>query len=429
MKKKNFLAYTLLAFGVLIFIYTFYKSEIYFDGLNRKFYKIYFYTSLTFIFLSLVSFYISEKIRTYFSIIFLSFIFSIYIFEIYQNIYLINYKSFIYEKKTGKKFDKRSKYEIFSDLKKRNSDVVVFNNINNSDLITFSGVSNSETINCNENGYFSIYNSDDYGFNNPKYNLEEDEFEYVLLGDSYVHGACVNRPFDIASVLRTISNKNSLNLGVRGTGPLRQYAIIKEYLPKKFKNLVWFYFVNDNEDLIRELKNNFLVNYLNDDNFFQNLKIKQQSIDLLNLKEINKKFLDKTPPTKIDFKNILKLYKTRDLLLNKKKVAQGKVEIPEEYFLIMKKINKIAELNDANFFLVLLPSYSQIKHDKIIDNNLVKFKRRLKSEKINVIDIKKMIFDKKQNPLKLFPFEKPGHYTKEGYAHIGKLIYHLTKNE
>jgi hypothetical protein len=30
-------------------------------------------------------------------------------------------------------------------------------------------------------------------------------------------------------------------------------------LPKKFKNLLWFYYSNDNEDLIRELKDNFLI--------------------------------------------------------------------------------------------------------------------------------------------------------------------------
>ena len=59
------------------------------------------------------------------------------------------------------------------------------------------------------------------------------EFEYVLLGDSFIHGACVNRPYDISSVLSNLSNKTVLNLGYGGNGPLSQYAIMKEYLTKK----------------------------------------------------------------------------------------------------------------------------------------------------------------------------------------------------
>lgn len=425
--KKNFLSYLLLLIGVIIFIYSFYKSEIYFSGLNRQFYKKYFYIAFIFILFSFLSFYISKKTKTYIAIICVSLIISLYTFEIYLNFYQVNYKSFLYEKKTGKKFDKRSKLEFFLDSKK-NSNIIFFNYLNNSDLKTFSGISNYNTIGCNENGYFSSYNSDDYGFNNPKYNLEEDEFEYVLIGDSFVHGDCVNRPFDIASVLRTLSNKNSLNLGIVGTGPLKQYAIIKEYLPKKFKNLLWFYYSNDNEDLTRELKDNFLIKYLNNKNFSQNLKNQQQNIDILNFKEIESKLLNQNPSNKINLINTIKLFKVRNLLFNTFKVHQAKASMPEEYFIMLENIKKIVHQKDANFFLVLLPSYSQIKNDKIIDHDYEEFKKKLIVKKINLIDIKKLIFDKEENPLKFFPFEKPGHYTKEGYNQIGKLIYKLIKN-
>mgnify|MGYP001328757769 CR=1 FL=1 len=427
--KKNFLSYLLLFIGIMIFTYSLYKSEIYFSGLNRKFYQIYFYISLIFILLSLSSFYLSKKIRVYLTITFVSLIISLYAFEIYLNFYQVNYKSSIYKKKTGKKFDNRSKLEFFSYFKKKNSNIVLFNYIENPNLKTFSGISNSKTIGCSENGYFSTYNSDDYGFNNPKYNLEEDNFEYVLIGDSFVHGDCVNRPFDIASILRVLSNKNSLNLGIGGTGPLKQYAIIKEYLPQKFKKLLLFYYVNDNEDLIRELKNDFLIKYLNDENFTQDLKNKQYNIDILNHKEINLKFANKNSSKKINLKNTIKLFKTRNLLFNKANVRQVKASMPEEYFAILKKIKKIVELNNASFYLVILPSYSQIKQGKIINQNFEKFKKKLISEEINVIDVQKLIFDVNENPLKFFPFEKPGHYNKEAYSQIGKLIYKLTKNE
>ena len=69
-------------------------------------------------------------------------------------------------------------------------------------LFPLSGQSNSETILCNENGYYSIYQSDRYGFNNPNEEWDKKEIEYLLVGDSFTHGACVNRPNDIGSQLR-----------------------------------------------------------------------------------------------------------------------------------------------------------------------------------------------------------------------------------
>jgi hypothetical protein len=69
------------------------------------------------------------------------------------------------------------------------------------------GISYAETIHCNENGYYSIYQSDRYGFNNPDTEWDSEEIEYLLVGDSFTHGRCVNRPNDIASVLRQYSKK------------------------------------------------------------------------------------------------------------------------------------------------------------------------------------------------------------------------------
>ena len=67
-------------------------------------------------------------------------------------------------------------------------------------ILPFSGISNARTIYCNENGYYSIYKSDRFGFNNPDEEWDKKEIEYLLIGDSFTHGACVNRPNDITSV-------------------------------------------------------------------------------------------------------------------------------------------------------------------------------------------------------------------------------------
>ena len=45
--------------------------------------------------------------------------------------------------------------------------------------------------------------------------MDQKNFEFLLVGDSHTHGACVNRPDDIASVLRTLTNKSVLNLDIQ----------------------------------------------------------------------------------------------------------------------------------------------------------------------------------------------------------------------
>ena len=47
---------------------------------------------------------------------------------------------------------------------------------------------------------------------------------------------------------------------------------------------------------------------------------------------------------------------------------------------------------------------------------------------ITFIDIYSELFEKEENPLKLFPFEQLGHYTIEGYEKISKVIYKFTKD-
>ena len=79
--------------------------------------------------------------------------------------------------------------------------------------------------------------------------MDNENIEYILVGDSFTMGQCVNRPNDIASVLRKLSKSSVLNLGYGGNGPLLQYATLREYLnPKKY--VLWLFFEgNDILDL------------------------------------------------------------------------------------------------------------------------------------------------------------------------------------
>ena len=161
-------------------------------------------------------FFSNKKVKNYLIISFLSIIVSLYLFEGYLNLNkdnrkkILKKKEYLYKKETGKKYDTRNRIDIYYDKKKKNKNIqIAFSvtylikesknfNTDRYELFPLSGISNSETIHCNENGYYSVYESDRFGFNNPNNEWEKKEIEYLLVGDSFILGACVNRPNDIA---------------------------------------------------------------------------------------------------------------------------------------------------------------------------------------------------------------------------------------
>jgi hypothetical protein len=126
----------------------------------------------------------------------------------------------VYAKKNNIKYDKRTKKEIFILKKKINQKVAVpvsgmdYLNIKadykTKDII-LSGVSFSENVFCNESGYWTFYFSDRYGFNNPDFVWKNKSDSIVMIGDSNVHGGCVERKNSIAGQLRINQKKNVIN--------------------------------------------------------------------------------------------------------------------------------------------------------------------------------------------------------------------------
>ena len=240
-----------LTISILLLVYIFYRSEIHWNGAIRDIYFIYYLISGSLILFSIITFYLNDEVKTYLIITLTSFVFVIYLFEAYLIFKVqvdvrslkLNEKIILYKQHAGKDYDTRTKFEIYNDLKKEDENITVSvipsHYIGGQNkILPLSGVSNSKTIHCNENGYYSIYLSDRYGFNNPDSEWDEQEIEYLLVGDSFTHGACVNRPNDIASVLRTLSKKSVLNLGYDGDGPLIEYVALREYLRPNVKSIL-----------------------------------------------------------------------------------------------------------------------------------------------------------------------------------------------
>ena len=66
-----------------LFIYVFFKSQIYWNGEKNSYYQIYFIISLILIIFSILTFYLNQKTKEYVIIILVSALTALYLFEIY----------------------------------------------------------------------------------------------------------------------------------------------------------------------------------------------------------------------------------------------------------------------------------------------------------------------------------------------------------
>ena len=176
-----------------------------------------------------------------------------------------------------------SPFEYFSKSKNLNIFPVVSpsNSLlkKNNKLFPLAGISNKETIFCNESDKIEYYFSDRYGFNNNDF-VWDKKIEILLIGDSFTQGVCVNRKNNISSVISNKLNKNVLNLGYGGNGPLIEYATLKEYGSQYKPKVIWLYFEgNDLEELFDEINNPILRKYYNK-NFSQNCYLDKKKLTI-----------------------------------------------------------------------------------------------------------------------------------------------------
>lgn len=432
-------------FCTLLLLHILYKSEIHWQGSQRDHYIFNFFLIILLVLISFIGLW-NKKLNDYIFVTFLSFILSLYLFESYLS--FVTSKSrininqgeglqFYFKKKDIKnfeeiEFDTRTKMQVYKDLKRKNKNVAVAvtpreYSLNEEKIFALSGISNTDTIYCNENGYYSIYKSDRFGFNNPDKEWDADRLEFLLVGDSFIHGACVNRPNDITSVLRSSSKKSAINLGGGGNSALRSYASIREYLGNNVKNVLFFYYEgNDLFELTWSLKNKILLKYLSDKKFSQNLKSKQQLIDTA-VKSIIQRKLNENR-----FLNFIKLYKTRAFLegiTNSSNIENINKITFDQYKKILFLTKQLVSNKKSNLYFVYLPDFYRYKYDDYNNDNYFKIREIVKSLDIPFIDIHEEVFKKSENSKKFYPFELYGHYNEEGYKVIGQYINQYIANK
>ena len=422
---KNISTYYLL-FSIIIFLIFTYKVLNNFESINYN--LKYLIIAVIMIMFSLLSFFIVKKIKIYINIILLSTIATLYAFELY-----LSYKKII--------SNRLSKITVIEEHKKKIDDEVVTvippskQLKDNQKLFALSGISNTETVYCNEHGFYPIYKSDRYGFNNLDNLWDKKKIDYVLVGDSMVHGACVENHSNISGNLTQISNKNVLNLGMSGNSFLINYATLVEYVEKKKTERVIMFFTeeNDLEGLNFEIENNILRKYFEDDNYSQNLKQKQSQLDKY-LRGIFDKAFEQE---KINYKSnkirewsyIFKLYKLRSLTIDR--IVEEEVSAPNTFQLfekIVKKIKFHLKKKDIKFYVVYLPTYPNLKNPDHISVKYEKVMDILKRNEIETIDIYSNIIRGNENPKNIFALNGDGHFNRRGYRLISEIVYRKIKD-
>jgi hypothetical protein len=448
-KFTRLLAWLFTFASTLILAYIFYRSEIVFDGRNIESFKYaYIFASINLFFWLFSLLKLTDEARSNVMLITTSTIFIIFLLEFALSILEINNKfpnRAGIAKKLGIEFDDRSKIEIINDLKHEGVDAYphfdsIINMVDQGGLYSdelgyifpLTGVSKKTTVLCNEGGKYSIYESDRYGFNNQDSDWNQENIDWLIVGDSFAHGACVERENNIAGQLMKLNGEKIINLGNSGNGPLIELASLKEYTKViNPKNVLWvFYEGNDlRKDLPREKSIPILMNYL-DPSFSQDLVEKQKIIDKLIKDYISDQ--EKNIPTEVDkkstrafnFKSFILLSEIRKILgingLYIKPLYLEKNNIDPVFYDILKEARDYTISIGAQLYFVYIPMQTLETNKQVIDI--------AKDLDIPVIDIYEKVIETNSDRLNLYPLQMlDNHYNEKGYAHVARAIVSSVK--
>jgi len=169
--------------------------------------------------------------------------------------------------------------------------------INGRHVIPLANVRNRVVVHCNEGGRFTVFQTDERGYNNPP-GLWTQPVDIAGIGDSFVQGACVDSSETLLAGVRR-SVPRTLAVALDDFGPLSMLGALKEYLPAtRPQHVFWFYFEwNDLRDLSRELAVDILREYMSGP-AAQQLEANAAAIDTALLAFIDRELAAYTGPRK-----------------------------------------------------------------------------------------------------------------------------------
>ena len=315
------------------------------------------------------------------------------------------------------------------------------------DILPLSGYENAKILLClDENNNPVYFNSDINGFNNN----ESDKKNILLIGDSYVQGMCVNNKNNLNEQFKKF-NLNTSSLGVGGNGPLLEFATFKEYkLDFNLKSIVLFITPdNDFYDLSNEKNNKILKNYLNDNNFKQNLSTEQnrkRKIEILDGyfgNKTNRLWNDFFTVYHFNLKQVGNLIEDlfKNNLSSDEYLYLQSQEIDELFIKILDRFVEETKKDNINFYIVfnsvtpdiLYPkTLDQKKLNKLVNNKVILIKSHLKKQNVNFFDFNNYLITNysEKNISEIFKNinNRWDHYTNKGFSILTEKTVALIKN-
>ncbi len=355
--------------------------------------------------------------------------------------------------------DYRSGFEAFNDEVKKFPKLVrtisPFHHVNKlgidiekNKILPLAGISNRQTMYCNENGYYTFFKSDRYGFRNPDNDENWNEsIDYLIIGDSYAFGACLNNEDTFLAQISKNTQKKLLNLSYSANGPLLEFSTIQEYFNYVQKNnlnypskIVLIYAEqNDLWDLQKELKISILKDYLNK-NKIQNIFEKQEKIDLLLLDFFEAYYETEKAKYKNNFfndlKNFIKLQKLRvtfivrnanlkNRLIIQRQTEKGVIseKMLSDYDYTVSKLSNYLKNFDTELIFVYMPTYLRYLDPKTSEfYKKEKILKIIKKYNLEIIDLDEELVLIEEDPFSLFPFGNEGHFNELGSIKASKII-------
>jgi hypothetical protein len=307
-------------------------------------------------------------------------------------------------------------------------------------IMPLTGISARPTVsNGKDYGFYPLIESDEHGFNNAKGMYRPSELDMALIGSCREEYLGMHDPYkeNMGAVLRKSGHK-AINLSKAGADPLMKFAALKEYTePLRPRATLLFYHP---DDALFQFKGHesyvgkdgavivpILRRYFDEENFSQNLILRQHEIDSL-LSEVLRKRLEEADQKEAggmtarkfidsEFVRIWTLYRFR----NKIKLDMPSLETPNidiveplssDYKKILEKSKRLVSSWDGELYLVRTPSYTRYNRYSINKNTadlrfevVHKFATKLG---IRTINLREEVFDRHPDPLSLFPFREEG---------------------
>tara|TARA_B110000483_G_scaffold203313_1_gene245518 strand:+ start:651 stop:1817 length:1167 start_codon:yes stop_codon:yes gene_type:complete len=306
-------------------------------------------------------------------------------------------------------------------------DTYPFNRIiKDTNTLPLGSLIREKTYFCNEGYGLAKYKSDRFGFrNNDDLWNSNIKINTLIVGDSFVHGACVENESTISGNLIKHGIKN-INLGMSGNSPIHYAQSIKTFAPIiKPKNIIIVFYANDNNliDIQTEFYKNFKKNSYSVLYNFDKLNNPQPSPQLINtMKKIDNlvsskesnEYKVKQMNRFIKLKKYFLLTNTRKLINN---ISLNKNPEGSTILLIDYVLDLCDQIKCRPNFVIIPPNefYDPDPSYKFYRNKIHNY---LEKKNLNLLDMQDYFVE----PSKKFWAIKGPHLSPLGYEIVAKNI-------